>query len=146
MKRFGYRQSNSDHTLFLRRRGGKITCLIIYVDDMIITGNDKEEIINLKEKLFQEFKMKDLGRLKYFLGIEVLRSNKGIFISQRKYVLDLLAETGMLDCKPIETPIMMNHGLQMIEGGKLADRMQYQCMVGKLIYLAHTRPDIAYAV
>ena len=69
--------------------------------------------------------MKDLGRLKYFLGIKVLRSNKGIFISQRKYVLDLLAEIGMLDCKPIETPMVMNHGLQMIEGGELADRMQY---------------------
>ena len=90
--------------------------------------------------------MKDLGRLKYFLGIEVLRSNKGILISQRKYVLDLLTETGMLGCKPIETPMMMNHGLQMIERGKLADRMQYQRMVGKLIYLAHTRPAIAYAV
>ena len=90
--------------------------------------------------------MKDLGRLKYFLGIEVLRSNKGIFISQTKYVLDLLAETGMLDCKPVETPMMMNHGLQMIEGGKLVDRMQYQRMVGKLIYLAHTRTDIAHAV
>ena len=55
--------------------------------------------------------MKDLGRLKYFLGIEVPRSSRGIFISQKKYVLDLLAETRMLDCKPIETPMMMNHGL-----------------------------------
>ena len=78
---------------------------------MIITEDDREEIVNLKEKLFQEFEMKDLGRLKYFLGIEVLRSNKGIFISQRKYVLDLLTEIGMLDCKPVETPMMMNHGL-----------------------------------
>jgi reverse transcriptase-like protein len=146
MRRFGYRQSHSDHTLFLRKRGGKITCLIIYVDDMIITGDDKVEIENLKRKLFQEFEMKDLGRLKYFLGIEVLRSNKGIFISQRKYVLDLLAETGMMDCKPIETPMMMNHGLQILEGAEFADRMQYQRLVGKLIYLAHTRPDIAYAV
>ena len=97
MKRFGYRQSNSDHTLFLRRIERRITCLIIYVDDMIITEDDREEIANLKKRLFQKFEMKDLGRLKYFLGIEVLRSNKGIFISQRKYVLDLLAETGMLD-------------------------------------------------
>ena len=81
MRRFGNKQSNSNHTLFLKRRGGKITCLIIYVDDMIITGDDKEEIESLKAKLFQEFEMKNLGRLKYFLGIEVLRSNKGIFIS-----------------------------------------------------------------
>ena len=113
---------------------------------MIITGDDKEEIENLKSKLFREFKMKDLGRLKYFLGIEVLRSNRGIFISQKKYVLNLLAETGMLDCKPIETPMMMNHGLQMHEGGEPTDHMQYQRLVRKLIYLAHTRPDIAYAL
>ena len=69
--------------------------------------------------------MKDLGRLKYFLGIEVLRSRGGIFIRQRKYILDLLAETGMLDCKPVEIPIITNHGLQLIKGEKLADRRQY---------------------
>uniref|UniRef100_A0A803MVW8 Reverse transcriptase Ty1/copia-type domain-containing protein n=1 Tax=Chenopodium quinoa TaxID=63459 RepID=A0A803MVW8_CHEQI len=143
MKQFGYKQSNSDHTLFLKRVKDRITCIIIYVDDMIITGNDEEEIADLK--LFREFE-KDLGNLKYFLGIEVLRSQQGIFIHQRKYILDLLAETGMLDCKPAETPIVANHGLQIIEGEKPADKEQYQKMVGKLIYLSHTRPDIAYAV
>ena len=103
MKKYGYKQSISDHTLFLKKKDGKITCLIIYVDDMIITGDDTEEIAELKKNLFQEFEMKDLGFLKYFLGIEVLRSKKGIFINQRKYVLDLLAEIGMLDCKPANT-------------------------------------------
>jgi len=93
MKRYGYKQSNSYHTLFLKRKGDLITCLIIYVDDMIITGSDIEEITQLKNNLFREFEMKDLGGLKYFLGIEVLCSNKGIFISQRKYIMDLLAET-----------------------------------------------------
>ena len=81
MKRFGYKQSNSDHTLFLRRSGKQITCLVIYVDDMVITGNNPKEIDRLRSKLFQEFEMKDLGQLKYFLGIEVLRSRKGIFIN-----------------------------------------------------------------
>ena len=146
MKKFGYRQSNSDHTLFIKRANQKITCLIIYVDDMIITGDDEEEIVTLKGKLFQEFEMKDLGNLKYFLGIEVLRSMQGIFIHQRKYILDLLTETGMLGGKPADTPIVANHGLQVIEGAKATDREQYQKIVGKLIYLAHTRPDIAYAV
>ncbi|CAO2841169.1 unnamed protein product [Amaranthus hypochondriacus] len=142
MRKFGYHQSNSDHTLFLKRKGSSITCLIIYVDDMIITGNDEQEIQALKRKLFAEFEMKDLGLLKYFLG----RSKKGIFICQRKYVLDLLAEVGMLDCKPAETPIVVNHGLRIVEGEAAANREQYQKLVGKLIYLSHTRPDIAYAV
>ncbi|KAJ0927704.1 putative RNA-directed DNA polymerase [Helianthus annuus] len=146
MKKYGFQQSNSDHTLFLKRRGKFVTCLIIYVDDMIITGNDEEEIKKLKANLFMEFEMKDLGRLKYFLGIEVMRSKQGIFICQKKYILDLLAETGMIDCKPADTPMIMNHKLHMEEEAELADRERYQRLVGKLIYLSHTRPDIAYAV
>nr|GEZ27512.1 putative ribonuclease H-like domain-containing protein [Tanacetum cinerariifolium] len=71
MKKYGFKQSNSDHTLFLKHKEGRVTCLIIYVDDMIITGNDEKEIKKLKEGLFTEFEMKDLGRLKYFLGIEI---------------------------------------------------------------------------
>ena len=122
MKKYEYEQSNSDHTLFFKKKGGKITCLIIYVDDMIITGDDEEEIAELKKNLFHKFEMKDLGLLKYFLGIEVLRSKKGIFINQRKYILDLFAVIGMIDCKPADTPMVQNHGLQIIEGAKPTDR------------------------
>lgn len=75
--------------------------------------------------------MKDLVNLKYFLSIKVLRSKQGIFISQRKYILDLLTKTGMLDCKAAKTLIIVNHGLQTLI---------------ILIYLSHTRPDIAYVV
>ncbi|XP_071695381.1 uncharacterized mitochondrial protein AtMg00810-like [Rutidosis leptorrhynchoides] len=90
--------------------------------------------------------MKDLGNLKYFLGIEVLRSQQGIFICQKKYVLDFLAETSMIDCKPADTPMIPYQTLYMEDEAELADKGQYQRMVGKLIYLAHTRPDIAHAV
>uniref|UniRef100_A0A2C9VCM9 Uncharacterized protein n=1 Tax=Manihot esculenta TaxID=3983 RepID=A0A2C9VCM9_MANES len=86
----------------------------------------------LKRLLAQKFEIQDLGKLQYFVGIEVARSEKGIFISQRKYILDLLEETGMMGCKPAESPIESNHKL---EAG-----------TGRLIYLSHTRPDIAYAV
>ena len=85
---------------------------------MIITGDDKVEICALKEQLSREFEMKDLGRQKYFLGIEVLRSRGGIFISQQKYILDLLAEIDMVDCKPAKTPIIANHGHRMIKKEK----------------------------
>ena len=90
MRSYGYKQSDSDHTLFLKHDQGKITALIIYVDDMVITGNDRQEMKNLEERLSKEFEMKNLGGLKYFLGIEVARSKEGIILSQRKYVLDLL--------------------------------------------------------
>ena len=146
MRKFRYNQSNSEHTLFLKKGNNQITCLIIYVDDMVITGNNEEEISDLKRKLFMEFEMKDLGNLKYFLGIEVFRSRKGIFINQKKYILDLLAEVGMPECKPAETPIVTNHRLQTTPGEESTDKEKYQKSVGKLIYLSHTRPDISYVV
>ena len=78
---------------------------------MIITGDDIEEISRLQGQLATEFEMKNLRGLKYFLGIEVSKSKQGIFLSQRKYVLDLLSEVGLLDCKPADTPIVQNHKL-----------------------------------
>ena len=105
MRAFGYRQSNLDHTLFLKKQHGKITTLIVYVDDMVVTGNDHEKIKALQNYLSKEFKMKDVGHLKYFLEIEVSRSSERIFLSQRKYALDLLQETGMSGCQPVDTPI-----------------------------------------
>ncbi|PKA57434.1 Retrovirus-related Pol polyprotein from transposon TNT 1-94 [Apostasia shenzhenica] len=141
----GYKQSNADHTLFFRHIGGMITILIVYVDDIIVTGDDSVEISNLKTKLAQEFEMKDLGELKYFLGIEVARSKHGIFLSQRKYVLDLLLDTGLLGCRPASSPINQNHKL-VGEVGEPIDKGRYQKIVGRLLYLSHTRPDIAYAV
>jgi transposase InsO family protein len=146
MKRYGYNQSDSDHTMFYKKRFDKISILIIYVDDMIITGNDKEGIKDLEEKLFKEFEMKSLGGLKYFLGIEVTRNREGIYLSQRKYILDLLSETGMLDCKPVDTPMIPNVKLEAYADHTPTNIDRYQRLVGKLIYLAHTRPDIAYAV
>ena len=83
--------------------------------------------------------------LHYFLGIEVSRSPKGIYLSQRKYVLDLLSETGLSGCRPVATPIEQNHRL-ISKDGPPVDRERYQRLVGRLIYLSHTRPDIAFAV
>ncbi|KAK2988104.1 hypothetical protein RJ640_023853 [Escallonia rubra] len=109
-------------------------------------GNDPEEREALQGHLSREFKMKYLGPLKYFLGIEVSRSNKGIFLSQRKYALDLLRETGMLACQPVDTPV--EEGLKLrIESNQVpVDKGRYQRLVGRLMYLAHTRPDLAYAL
>jgi len=141
----GYKQCNGDHTVFYRHFENNITILAVYVDDMIITGDDTLEIARLKENLSKEFEVKDLGQLRYFLGIEILRSPRGIVLSQRKYALDLLNETGMLGCRPAYTPIEQNHKLSA-ESGDPIDKEKYQRLVGRLIYLCHTRPDITYAV
>ncbi|XP_058180972.1 uncharacterized mitochondrial protein AtMg00810-like [Rhododendron vialii] len=142
---FGYKQSHADHTMFIKGGAGKIAVLIVYVDDIIMTGNDVNEILNLKSSLAQEFEIKNLGSLRYFLGMKVARSDRGIFISQRKYILDLLEETGMLGCRPADSPIEANHHLSG-NGGGCTDKERYQRLVGRLIYLAHTRPDVTYAV
>ena len=90
--------------------------------------------------------MNNIRRLKYFLGIEVAKLKKRNFLSQRKYILDLLIETEMLDCRPVDTPIAQNNKLSSHENQISTDKDQYQWLVSKLIYLSHTRPDIAYAV
>ena len=146
MRNYGFKQTQADHTLFLKHDKGKLTALIVYVDDMVVTGNDVEGIQKLQMYLAKEFEMKDLGTLKYFLGIEVARSKHGIFLSQKKYVIDLLTETGMLACKPADTPIEQNHRLGDYPDQVSANKERYQRLVGRLIYLSHTRPDIAYAV
>lgn len=147
MLKYGFKQSQGDHTLFIRHSShGKLTALIVYVDDIVLTGDDVEEMQLLKGYLAKEFEIKDLGNLKYFLGIEVARSSQGIFISQRKYVLDLLTETGMLGSKACDTPMEPNKKLGDDTDGEMVDRGRYQRLVGKLIYLSHTRPDIAFAV
>jgi hypothetical protein len=113
---------------------------------MIITGDDAKEISKLQEQLATEFEIKNLGGLKYFFGIEIARSRQDIFLSQRKYVLDLLSEVGLLECKPADTPIIQNHKLSEYTDQVPMNKERYQRLVGKLIYLSHTRPDIAYAV
>jgi hypothetical protein len=146
MKSIGYKQSNSDHTLFLKHNEEQIIALIVYVDDMIVIGNDLEERKTLQEHLAREFEMKDLGELKYFLGIEVSRSKKGIFLSQRKYALDLLNETGMTACSPTSTPMEENLKLCVHSNQVPANKERYQRLVGILMYLAYTRPDLAYVL
>jgi len=147
MLTLGYKQSQGNHTLFIHHSTtGGVTVLLVYVDDIVVTGNDEERMTRLKECLIKEFEIKDFGRLKYFLGIEVAHSKEGIFISQQKYIVDLLTEIGLLGCKVDTTPIEFNHKLEEVPEDKEMDKESYQRLVGKLIYLAHTRLDIAYAV
>ena len=100
----------------------------------------------MKGVLSTEFEVKDLGKLKYFLGMDVTRSKEGIVVSKRKYTLDLLNEVGMLGSKPTNVPIDFNHKTDMSTKGKKVEKKRYQKLVGKLIYLSHTRLDISFSI
>jgi len=140
----GFFQSKADYSLFIKRDDTSLTILLIYVDGILITGNKIESIKGLKQFLHTRFRIKDLGDLKFFLGIEIARSKKGIYISQRKYALEIIKDSGYLGAKPVEFP--MEECRLSNTGELLKDPYIYQRLVGRLIYLTITRPDITYSV
>lgn len=142
----GYIQSSSDHSLFIKADTSSFIAILIYVDDILIAGNNLTESTTIKAFLNTTFKIKDLGNLKYFLGLEVARSSQGIHVCQRKYTLDLLSETGLLDAKPCRTPMLKGTKLLEDSATLLPDPAAYRRLIGKLIYLTNTRPDISYSV
>ncbi|XP_071739845.1 uncharacterized mitochondrial protein AtMg00810-like [Rutidosis leptorrhynchoides] len=105
---YGFKQSMNDYSLYIFSKNSIFIALLVYVDDIIITGNNISEVEKVKHFLKTKFMIKDLGELKYFLGIEVIKTKDGMCLSQRKYCLDLLNEFGMLGCKPINTPLEIN--------------------------------------
>ncbi|KAK9939067.1 hypothetical protein M0R45_015776 [Rubus argutus] len=146
LKSAGFHQSWSDYSLFIRNCQGRFTALLVYVDDVILAGNSLDDIVKTKQFLSNCFKLKDMGQLKYFLGIEVARSKKGIALCQRKYALEILEDTGFLGAKPSRFPVDQGLSLTQADGSLLIDPSQYRRLVGRLIYLTITRPDLVYAV
>uniref|UniRef100_A0A803LKW1 Protein kinase domain-containing protein n=1 Tax=Chenopodium quinoa TaxID=63459 RepID=A0A803LKW1_CHEQI len=134
------------YSLFTRHHGSTITAVLVYVDDLLIIGNSKIETSKLKNLLSSHFHMKDLGDLRYFLGLEIDHTPQGIFVSQKKYVTDLLKEQGLLNAKPLKLPIDNHLKLSADKGTPLESPVPYQQLLGKLIYLTVTRPDISFTV
>jgi hypothetical protein len=123
-----------------------IIVIVIYVDDLIITGDSDVDIFDLKKLLKQKFEMKDLGNLCYFLGIEVIQSPKGIWLLQRQYAVNKLSKYGMKGCKPISIPLEQNVKLSVDEGDLVEDTTMYKRIVGSLIYMTITRPYLSYVI
>ena len=144
--KFGFTSSPHDSALFVRHTSAGITVLLLYVDDMIITGSDHSGISDLQDFLHQHFDMKSLGELRYFLGLEISSSSDGYSMSQAKYASDLLSRAGITDCKTASTHLEVNCRLTPLDGTPLSDPTLYRQLVGSLIYLTVTRPDISYAV
>lgn len=132
--------------MFTYRKGTVFLSVLVYVDDLILAGNDSQSRLIFKHYLNNCFKIKDLGPLKYFLGIEVARSPKGLFLSQRKYVIDILSEASRTAARPVDFPMEQHHNLALADGPILADPAPYRCLVGRLVYLTITRLDICYVV
>lgn len=142
----GFHQSESDHSLFINRQGNSFTTHLVYVHDLIIAGNNLISINSIKQFLHEQFKIKDLGHLKYFLGLEISRSTSGIHLCQRKYALDILSDCGLLAARTVSTPMVKGTKLQQQDGKPLDNPEIYRRLIGRLLYLTTTRPDLSYAV
>jgi len=142
----GFQTSNVDFSLYVKKTDRGIVVIVIYVDDLIITKDSYVDIFDLKKLLKQKFEMKDLGELHYFLGIEVTQSPKGIWLLQKQYALNKLSEYGMTGCKPISIPLEQNVKLSADVGDLVEDTTMYRRIVGSLIYMTITRPDLNYAL
>lgn len=130
LKKYRFIQLCSDYSLFSLKTFAVEVHVLVYVDDLVIGGNDSEAICRFKAYLNRCFFMKDLGRLKYFLGLEVVKHPTDIFLSQRKYTLDILSEVGLLGARPATTPIEQNHRLALTESDDLHNPEAYRRLVG----------------
>ena len=142
----GYTHSSNDYSLFFKKSDSSAVFLGVYVDDVILTGDDETEILALKQHLDKVFKIKDLGLVHYFLGIEVLHVDQGLLLTQRKFARELLQEFDCLDCTPVSCPLDITCKLSATEGDFFDNPSLYRKGVGKLNFLTNTRPDLAFAV
>eukprot|EP00253_Pinus_taeda_P018651 PITA_18651 len=135
-----------DATLFVKEVGKTLVYLVVYVDDLLMIGNNESYIASIKKELKKGFEMTDLGYVHYYLGIEVTQHPKSIFISQKKYIGDLLNRFGMNECNPLTTPMEQNLKLTFIEGKEFENATKYRQLVGSLNYITTTIPNISFSI
>jgi Reverse transcriptase (RNA-dependent DNA polymerase) len=143
---YGFKGSQYDPSFFVFSSASKLVVLLVYVDDLILTGNDSAIISDVISFLQSKFAIKDLGTLHYFLGIEVSSLATGLLLTQTKYISDLLDRTNMLDCKSCPSPMISFPPLNKTDGDPMDNPRFYWVVVGSLQYAIIIRPDIAFAV
>ncbi|XP_013601088.1 PREDICTED: uncharacterized mitochondrial protein AtMg00810-like [Brassica oleracea var. oleracea] len=143
---FGFVCSFPDLSLFVYHRGSDVIFLLLYVDDMIVTGNNEVLIQSLLKSLNTQFRMKDMGEVHYFLGIQIHRVQDGLFMNQEKYTQDLLITAGMADCAPMPTPLPLKLDNVSGQDALFSDPSYFRTLGGKLQYLTITRPDLKFSV
>lgn len=122
---FGLQAVQADYSLFTKKTSGSFIALLVYVDDILIASDNQQSVAELKIMLDQQFKLKDLCDLKFFLGLEIARSEKGIHLCQRKFILELLSDAGLLGCKLEKTPMEHNLKLSKFQGELLENPSSY---------------------
>ena len=142
----GFQNSKADSSLFVYRHDSIVCYFLVYVDDLVITSNDKKFVAHVVTKLGDQFSLKDMGSLHYFLGVEVIPTNAGVFLSQHKYVRDILENTHMAGAKDVSTPLSTTQSLHLVDGTNAVNSTEYRRVIGNLQYLSLTRPDISFAV
>lgn len=141
----GFQRCDSEQTLFTKRsKEGKIIIVSVYVDDLIFTGNCEIMMSEFKSSMLREFDMSDLGKMRFFLGIEVLQKSDGIYICQRKYASEVLKRFGMMESNSVSSPIVPGFKVSKDGDGKEVDETYYKQLVGSLMYLTATRPDMMF--
>ncbi|KAL2232872.1 UNVERIFIED_CONTAM: Retrovirus-related Pol polyprotein from transposon RE1 [Sesamum indicum] len=146
IREFGFEQCSHDHCLFIKGTDTSLIALLIYVDDILITAASESSIITVKDYLDDLFTVKHLGNAKYFLGLELARSTEGLVVTQRKYTQDILKDVGLNNGRHVATPLPPGLKLTVDTGAALTDPSRYRRLVGRLLYLSFTRPDLCYAV
>ncbi|KAK6117407.1 hypothetical protein DH2020_048863 [Rehmannia glutinosa] len=143
----GFMRSVSDSSLFFKKDNGALLLILVYVDDILLTGDDSSAVSKVINLLGDKFALKTMGEVNYFLGLEATRTSHGsIFLNQSKYLRDLLAKTHLENCKSMSTPMALNLELALGDSAELADPSPYRSTIGALQYLTLTRPDISFAI
>jgi hypothetical protein len=142
----GFHNSKADSSLFVYNEGSNLCYLLVYVDDLVITGNNTLLVAQIIQQLGDMFSLKDMGPLHFFLGVEVIPTRTGLFLSQHKYIRELLANTSMSGAKDVSTPLLTTTSLQLVDGSAAVDSSEFRSIIGRLQYLSLTRPDISFAV
>ncbi|KAD3336127.1 hypothetical protein E3N88_31646 [Mikania micrantha] len=146
LKEFGFNRCVHEQAVYKMHNSGSILVYGVYVDDLIVTGSSEKDIVVFKEKMKTIFEMSDMGRLSYYLGLEVDQDKDGIMVKQESYAVKVLKVAGMLNCNPTKWPMDSKLQLTKDEKGKEVNSTEFRRIIGSLRYLTHTRPDLSYSV
>jgi hypothetical protein len=146
LQQAGFRKGSADINLYIKVSQGNILLIEVYVDDIIFGSDDDMLSQKFAKDMQSEFEMSLLGELSFFLGLQIRQRNQRIFISQTKYIREMLKRFGMEDCNPVITPMQTSCKLSKDDDSKSTDQRQYRSMIGSLLYVTASRPDVMQAV